>query len=200
METKVKKANAQELNSQDDGFSQIEITLRNISEESLLETYRKYASSINWPGITLPKKKKDLSFYLSVYYKDKIVRSRTISALTVENNKEDKILKEKHEAFFNENYTSHSLVLTDDRNNIFYLKIGYVTFIISNGTIEAAGLFCFILAANFTLLKAAALIKETGSFNQLIKLNFLTFESSFLYRNYLEEVRNVFLGKRGEHL
>lgn len=174
--------------------SQIERIIKAIDQDLLVETYKKYAAQTK---LLSAKVKNETSFYVTIFHKNNLIRTRSISSKETENDKEDSVKKEKHftilETFKNDGMECCS----KEEDAIFALRVGYTIFIVENHSLDAAKVFAFILAGNFLSLKALHLIKEWGNYQQLY--NFTKSNHAIAFK-YISDVQSIFLGKIGNHL
>lgn len=173
---------------------QIEVLLKSIHEELLFEVYRKNVVFLKRnKDKNLPSKIKDLSFYLSVYYKSKLIRSRTISQDIFLNNKSVEDTQNKHHDFFLELKDKYNGAYYNKDEEIFCIKIANLMFFVTNGSIEASTLFAVIIASIVVTLKGFFMMKEPGNFEDVIQI--ANSSNNQIIKSYSAQVKEIIEGK-----
>jgi len=174
---------------------QIELVLSSIPVDFLLETYSKISLSYE----ELPRSIKKLNFYVSVFYQDNQLRSRSVSCTKEEDNIKDEEIAKDHLEMLDSLKDSTSYMSecsSCNRNESFGLKIGHTVFVVKSHDQKAAELFCYILATNFVALKSLLLIKEWGQLPDLIK--FSSDKNHYAWQ-YMNNVQKIAFGQLGGH-
>ena len=177
----------------------IEQILSAISEDLLFSTLEKEVASY---GMDLPRSfKGDHIFYVTVYYKNKQLRSRTASNSPKENDIFDEDINTEHLKLFEKIKGQISVSGVNDfsgsfkKNNPYLaLRVGEVFFIISNSNPIVVEIFAFIITTFFVMFKALLLIKEYGQIHDLLKLEKYSYGMS-----YLKKANSVAFGQLGGH-
>lgn len=174
--------------------TQIERVIKSIDQDLLVETYKKYAAQTK---LLSAKVKNETSFYVTIFHKNNLILSRSISSNKDENNKKDPIKEEKHLEILQKFSGGGTVCSSKEQGSIFALQIGYTIFIVENHSLESAKVFAFLLAGNFLLLKSFNLIKEWGNWKQLS--DFAKKDHPIVFK-YLSDVQGIAFGKLGNHL
>jgi hypothetical protein len=169
--------------------------LNGISEELIASVYEKTIVQMVKDGTATSHK---FNFYLSVFYEDNLLKSRTL------NYKKEAFLKKEiediHFDFFmknkslNENNPVSRYTSKVGKFPISILRVGYFSVIVSDNSEANVHLCGAIIATMYVLNKAAALVKEWGHFHDL-KTFFKKEDESIYY--FLEKTEKVMKGELG---
>ena len=154
--------------------------LYHIPEDFLTEAYQKVVSESG--KILSAKVKNKTSFYITIFYKGKLIKSRTISTVQNDNGKTIEEKEEEHKKFFTDFSSQTKSPEYFEKDTICALKFGEVVFIVQNHNIEASRIFVFVLAYALNSFKSILRNKEPGSLKDLIRI-------------ITNQINNVFLGK-----
>ncbi len=178
---------------------QVRTILSSISEELLILTYQKITdkNTVDFPI----KIKKECTFYLTIFYQGSKIRSHSISNVESENRIGSKELEALHfkmsEDLINSKEAQDFRTSKHDKTFLFSIKIGHTVINISNSNQNSVELFAFIFAAQFLLLKHTILVKEWGTWKDLMTL--AKKASSGVSYKYLETVDKIAFGILGGH-
>jgi hypothetical protein len=180
-----------------DGKNLLINSLNAISEQLVASVYHKLAEQFKSSGGKISPK---FNFYLTIYNKKDLLKSRLLNSKRQDNRVEEKekvhmAFFEKHRARANEKGTIHRY--TDHDKAISLLQIGYLTIIVSDDHIDAVKLCAAILATMYVLNKAGALMKAWGQFHDL--KDFFLKEKDIYASSYIEQLEKVMSGQLGGH-
>jgi len=178
----------------------VEQILSAISEDLLINTLIKEVAICGLSGV--PKSfKGEHVFYISVYHKNKQLRSRSISNSPKDNNLFSEEIDLEHQKIFEQIIFKKDYNIAHDFPGEFngkpYLgiSIGDTVFIVSNSNKIVVEIFTFIIATFFVTFKALLLIKEYGQIHDLLKL-----KGHYPYGlSYLKKAHYVAFGQLGGH-
>ncbi len=167
-----------------------------ISEEVLASIFQKLPTSIN---VDVPTK---FDFYVSIFYKGELLRSRTLNYKR-EVAKNDTI-ESKHREFYrshgsaNERHPVYFYTRKGSRGrHVAMLRVGDFVIIASDENKIAVHLCCTVIMTMFLLLKSAALMKEWGCFLDLKEYFAAHPESCGESLAYLQNIEKVMVRELG---
>ncbi len=161
-----------------------------------------YQKNINFHSADLPRKIRDKnSFYVSFFYKDKLVTEKIVSSSSKENKLDfpkstSKFILDFFQDFKKKDDTSLKCSFTE-KNETFALRIGHSCIIVKNHNLRAARLFAYVLGAFLTMGKALSGIKEVGSYKDLLDLAVINKHEAI---SYLKECSMISMAQIGGHI
>ncbi len=178
--------------------SEIENVIKHLSEDLALSSYLKIVSS---KGAQLPRKLKgENSFYVSIFYKGKLIKERLVSSSPKENGASfpesiSDFMNKFYQDFFDKN-DKISPCSFKGKDETFLLQIGYTCIIVKNHNLEAASVFAYILGAYFTNDKASLGNTEIGSYHDIVEL---ASKNNHQASSYFKQRNSVASASLGNH-
>ncbi len=177
----------------------INLLVSAISEDTICQIYSKVATQMRNNDLIQSEK---FDFYLSLYYKGDLIKSRTLNS-----KRQNHILEQeqkRHKDFFasfTKKDKSQDVIVrrlkNDQGTSICCLRIGYLSIIVSNDAVAAVQACASIVAMIYAINKAMLLVKEWGQLHDL-KRFFETEEDAYLFK-IIKDVEDVMAGRLGGH-
>lgn len=154
----------------DQNINTIELLIKAISEDLSLKILAKEVNRQEDIFTRLPKTFKGQdAFYLSVFYNNKTIRSRTVSNCHKDNDKFSKTESRMHQKIYANhllNMKQESVAVQDGfmgaEKPYMLIRVGHVVFIVSSSNSIVVEIFSFILSTFFVYLKALFEVSESG--------------------------------------